>query len=457
MMLTEEAVARPGLAGFLRRARRDSLIRNSVYLMLSTIITSALGYLFWAAAAHMFPRQDIGIAGAVISLCSTSAMLTYLGPSAMLVEWLPAREGSPRWNRVLVRVCVVTTGVTVAATAAAIPFLLSSPDYRAFFRAGLPVALALAGAGAWTVVNLIGGAFIAAREAGHLLSMQVVVSLTKLLLVIPAAAWIAGAEGLVAAWAASALLGVCVAAGWLLPRMRLGQPRSQPHRRAAGRPRVSPRVSPRRRGPARHRTAPLISARSASRLAGQHVTSIGGAVAPLCLPVLVVLRLGATQNAYFYITWLVGGIFFMVSPSVAVAVFAEGVRTDGDLRGLVNKALRVTAVLLGPAMVVLVAGGKLILALFGAPYAATGYGLLILLAVSAIPDAVSNIAVAVCRVTSRLVFSAVVNLAIFAVSLAGAWVLLPELGIAGAGVAWLGAQTAGALMSVPVYAGIWGE
>ena len=104
---------------------------------------------------------------------------------------------------------------------------------------------------------------------------------------------------------------------------------------------------------------------------------------PLVLPVLVVLRLGVTLNAYFYITWMVGAAFFMVSPSVAQAVFAEGVRAGSDLRSAVVKALRVIAVLLAPAMAVMIVGGRFILGLFGASYAAAGYGLLILLAISA--------------------------------------------------------------------------
>jgi O-antigen/teichoic acid export membrane protein len=187
-------------------------------------------------------------------------------------------------------------------------------------------------------------------------------------------------------------------------------------------------------------------------LLGQHLTSVGGAVTPLVLPVLVVLRLGVTLNAYFYITWMLGGIFFMVSPSVAAAVFAEGVRARSDLRGAVAKALRVSTIMLAPPMVVMIAGGRLLLGLFGASYAAAGYGLLILLAVSAVPDAVSNVAVAICRVTRKLRYSAVLNLGILAVTLAGAWVLMPPLGIVGVGVAWLGAQTLGAVASLPAYA-----
>lgn len=175
---------------------------------------------------------------------------------------------------------------------------------------------------------------------------------------------------------------------------------------------------------------------------------------PLVLPVLVVLRLGVTQNAYFYITWMMGAAFFMVSPSVAQAVFAEGVRAHSDLRSLVAKALRVIAVLLVPAMAVMIVGGRFILGLFGASYAAVGYGLLILLAISALPDTVSNVAVVVCRVTHRLEYSSILNLGILVMTIVAAWVLMPRFGIAGVGLAWLGAQIIGAIASLPIYSSI---
>jgi O-antigen/teichoic acid export membrane protein len=185
---------------------------------------------------------------------------------------------------------------------------------------------------------------------------------------------------------------------------------------------------------------------------GQHLTSAGGILIPLVLPILVVLRLGVTQNAYFYITEMMGAVFFMVSPSVAQAVFAEGVRARSDLGSLVAKALRVIAVMLAPAMAIMIVGGRFILGLFGASYASAGYGLLVLLAISALPDAVSNVAVVVCRVTQRLGYSTTLNLGILVMTLVGAWVLMPRLGILGVGVAWLGAQTVGAIASLPAYA-----
>jgi O-antigen/teichoic acid export membrane protein len=434
------------LNSYLRRARSDSLVRNSLYLMASTVVTAGLGYVFWVVAAHTFTSREVGISAAIISLCSTTALLTYVGPFAMLIERLPATEGSSAWTATLIRMCVATAAVTALATAIAIPILRRSPDYRAFFNAAPPVIIAIVGAAAWTLVNLLGAAFISARRASRLLLIQTLVSGIKVLLVFPLAA--AGGVGLIKAWVASALLGVGLGAAWLVPGMRLGRtPGYRPHRRldltTGGRQGSGQRP--------RHRRPSESNAVFARRLLGQHLTSVGGAVTPLILPVLVVLRLGVTPNAYFYITEMLGAAFFMVSPSVAAAVFAEGVRANADLRTVVAKALRVIMIMLAPPMVIMIAGGRLVLGLFGAPYAAAGYGLLILLAIAALPDAVSNVAVAVFRVTHKLEYSMALNLGILVVTVAGAWVLMPRFGLEGVGIAWLAAQTLGAIASLPAY------
>lgn len=435
---------------YLQRARSDSLVRNSLYIMASTVVTAALGYVFWAIAARAFTSEEVGIASAVISLCSVTALLTYLGSSAMLIERLPARERSSNWTMFLVRVCLVTAGITAGVTAVAVPVLVvTSHDYRLFLGTAPRILVAIVGATAWALVNLLSAAFIAARRAGRFLCIQTLVSASKLLFVLPLAAAGLGAAGLVGAWVAGAVLGVGVGAMWLVPRMKLGRPPSSRSRRKTAASADDPPVQGIR--PRHRRRGVLFSGAFMRRLLAQHLTSVGGTVTPLILPVLVVLRLGVTQNAYFYITWMLGGIFFIVSPSVSSAVFAEGVRAHSDLRGVVAKALRVITIMLLPAVAVMIVGGRFILGFFGAAYAAAGYELLILLAAAALPDAVSNVAVAVFRVTHRLRYSTILNLGILVSTLSMAWVLMPSLGIAGVGVALLVAQILGAIASVPAY------
>jgi hypothetical protein len=272
-------------------------------------------------------------------------------------------------------------------------------------------------------------------------AVQGLVSLVKVGLVIPLCAAGFGAHGIVVAWSASALIGVALGAFWLLPRLRLGS---------------TPAIF---RGRGRHARdggmpgqEPLTTERVwIWHLIGQHLTSVGGQMTPLVLPILVVLRLGARPNAYFYITWMIGSVFFMVSPAISQALFAESVRTRTSLSGAVAKAFRITAFLLLPTMLVMIAGGRLILGIFGHAYVSSGYGLLVLLAFSAMPDAVSNIAVAACRATGRLAYSAAINLGLLIVTATAAWCLMPSLGLFGIGLGWLGAQVLGALASLPAF------
>ena len=57
---------------YLDLAAADSLVRNSLFMMSSTVVTAGLGYVFWIITAHIFTSAQVGIGSAVISLCSTS-------------------------------------------------------------------------------------------------------------------------------------------------------------------------------------------------------------------------------------------------------------------------------------------------------------------------------------------------------------------------------------------------
>ena len=450
--MTAFAVPISRARSYVRVVRADSLVRNSLFMMTSTVATCLLGYVFWIVAARVFSSIDVGIASAVISFCSTVALLTYLGPSAMLIERLHAYERSRAWTSHLIRMCVATAVATGVVAAVAIPVVAHSKGYGSFFGPAAAAVLAVIGAVAFTVVNMYGSAFIAARRAGGLLAVQGLISLVKVLLVVPMCALGLGATGIVIAWVASSLIGVGLGALWLLPGLGLGGGRG---RHTAG---AAAGAEPERSvAVARDSQAPRTMASYAWHLIGQHLTGVGGQLTPLVMPILVVVRLGVRTNAYFYITWMIGSVFFMVSPAISNALFAESVRAGSSLRATVGKAFRVTSFLQLPAIAVMVAGGRLILGIFGHAYASDGYGLLVVLAVSAMPDAVSNIAVAVCRATDRLGYSVAINAGQLVITLAVAWLLMPRLGLLGVGVGWLGAQVLGAIASIPAFLNLGGK
>jgi O-antigen/teichoic acid export membrane protein len=183
-----------------------------------------------------------------------------------------------------------------------------------------------------------------------------------------------------------------------------------------------------------------------SSFVGHHFISLGYTTPMYLLPVFVAARLSLTDTAYFYTTWMLGSFLFMVSPAVAASLFAEGSHAADSVLRKARASAVIIGMLLGPIMLVFFLGGHYIISLFGPGYALHGLLLLTILTVSAVPDAITNIYVSVLRVQKRLRWAALFNLGMGSLVLALAWILLPLLGIVGAGYAWLIAQVTGSLV-----------
>jgi O-antigen/teichoic acid export membrane protein len=182
----------------------------------------------------------------------------------------------------------------------------------------------------------------------------------------------------------------------------------------------------------------------------QVVGTLGGSLPPQVLPILVVAILGPLEAGWFSITWLVGSLCFFISPAVCQALLAEGSLRPSELDAKTRAAVALSSGLLVGPLLVYVFYGSAVLGLFGAQYAAHGTALLRILALSSIPDLVTNVAVARYRVQGRLGAAAAVNAVIAVVAVGGAaWALVPY-GIDGAGWAW----TAGEVAGCAVLAGI---
>ncbi|MGJ6126756.1 polysaccharide biosynthesis C-terminal domain-containing protein [Mycolicibacterium sp. Y3] len=186
----------------------------------------------------------------------------------------------------------------------------------------------------------------------------------------------------------------------------------------------------------------------ASALAGQHLITVSAMLAGYVLPVIVYSRLSAAENAYFYTTWMLGSVFFIVSPAVSASLFVEGAACPTDLRPLARRCVVTIMVLMVPPILVYVLAGRSILGLFGRDFADHGYLLLLLLAISAVPDAVTNVAISILRVTGRIRTAMLLNAGMLLGCLGVAWFIAPLWGIEGVGAAWIISQLAGAIWVV---------
>jgi O-antigen/teichoic acid export membrane protein len=412
------------LQTLLGRVRHDSLLRNSLFIMLTTIVNSAFGFVFWLLAARLFTARDVGLTAAIVSASTIVVILASIGVGGMLIQSLPKQEEPSEWSLTIWAGMATAIGTGLALGCGALvllPFI--SKELTAFHGASYATVFVV-GTVAVTAGSIVDSVFIAARVAGNMFVRNSVVAAGKVLMIVLVTV-LAGtrALNLLGAWAAASVVGFGLGIGVLARRMNLPWP---------------PRIS--------------VLARTAlglrSRLAGNQLIGIGAALLPYLLPLLVTARLSLTENAYFYTTWMLGGIFLIIAPAVSQSLFAEGVHNPEELHLKARSALGFIALILTPFVVGVFAMGGILLSAFGSAYEHHAIGLLRIVLLASIPDAIMNVYISVLRVQGRLITAAGLSLGIGLGIVALSWTLLPVLGINAVGWAFLAMQTCGCIFMV---------
>jgi O-antigen/teichoic acid export membrane protein len=411
------------------RIRDDHLVRNSGWIMATTLVNLMLGYLYWVIAARLLSHGALGLATSLVALMNVATLVFSVGLGPSLIASLPSCSGGGPWSRTLNTALLMAGGIALLAS---IGIVVGLPGWSNAFAPLADdrwlAALFVASSVVWTVASILDYAFVAERRADLMFARNLTFGVVKIP-ALPVAAALLGSSALslLAGWAMSALASLALGVIVLIRRL------------------------------ARHYRPSTLGSRSAARalsrrLAGQHLTSVGGQLPIFVLPALVAARLGVAENAYFYIGWAAAGVFFLVSPAVAASLYTEATHDPAQLGGVVRRGVWTIAAVLGPAMLGLLVFGHAILSLFGPSYPKHAFPLLLPLAASAVPDAVTNIYISVLRVRHRLRLAAAINVGIAVTTLGLAWLLLPPLGIAGAGWAWFIAQAAGtAVVALDLY------
>ena len=203
----------------------------------------------------------------------------------------------------------------------------------------------------------------------------------------------------------------------------------------------------------------LLKDESASRLpanrtvvrfsAGHTAVAVAGWFPDFLVPLLVLKYAGESESAYYYAAWTVAYSVRLLVVNMTSALVVEGAfaARAPALDASCIPAPPSPAVLL-PSIGILFLGADLLLRFFGPDYSAAET-LLRYFAVSLVPFAVIAFTVASERVHQQFggaLVAAAASITVVALNLE----LIPELGIEGAGVAWLIGQSVGAVVALAV-------
>jgi len=401
----------------LKQVLSTRLYSNAFYLMLNTAVMSLLGFFFWMVAARFYSEAEVGFSSAIISAISLLALLSLVGLNSSLIRFLPQTDKPHE----LINSSFTLSGLISLVVAGIFLVGLNfwSPTLNFITKNAVFTLAFIAFTLAWTLSSLMDSVFLAKRRAEFTLSKNTIFSLLKIPLPILLVLFF-HAFGIVASWGIAISVALALSLFLFLPRVQ------NPYK------------------PVPSLNLSLIkSMRQYS--GGNYLANLLIRAPTLILPVMVVNLLGAEQNAYFYIAWMIAALLSAIPGGVSSSLFAEGSHFEEKLRENVIKSLKFTFLLVMPAVILLILVGKWLLLAFGQSYSANALHLLQILALSSLPLAINYIYTSILRVTGRIreliVIWGVITVTVLLVS----GLIMPATGIIGIGYAWLGVQVAVAI------------
>ncbi len=383
-------------------------------------VSAILGLVFWAVVARLFADSEVGVGAALIASGTLVAVLSTLGFNFSLVRFLP--EPGAHISRLINTSVTIGCGLAsvlalafvfgAGAWSPVLGFLGQDPGLTGLFAFFVAV---------WAMSLLFDAAFIGLGRAKYVLLRAVVFNSLKIPLPLALVATFSAPFAMYAAWGIGLLVANGIAAGVLFGRV----------------------VPAFRLRPNLDRTAVVSTVRYSF---ANHVTNVLGVLPGLVFPLLIAHILPAENAGYFYIAWAIANLLFVVPASIFTSVFAEGSRWPSSLRGDAFKGLLLSFAILVPAVVVVLVSGHTMLVAFKASFA-VAMPLLVVLALTSFFFALNSAYITILRVKKRM--GPVIGL--FAVTTVGALalgvVLMPVIGLVGAGAGFGVVQAASAVYS----------
>lgn len=398
------------------RSKLRFLLRSAASLVSTSIVTSALGFVYWAVAARLFRATDVGQSATAISAMSLIAPFTVLGFGTVLVKRLPTMvDGRGR---------LISTAAVISGGAGTVVALLAAFTLPADFL-GLP------GIGDDVAITALFAAAVATQSVGYMLdsallsliggamqllrnSVQAVVKLV-LLFVLAMVLHELGSLTIFTSWFIANVISLAVVIIVLIRRYRMT---------------------------ARMLVPTLTALRGLHfEAAKHHLLNIALFTPFFAMPILGNVLLGSRMAGFLFAAWSIAGFLFYVPIALATALFASGSRDSSTFLMEFRVTLRYSLLICAVANLGVLLLGYWVLHIFGADYAENARTALTLMCIGGFGLIIKDHHVAVARVTGTVGREAILIGALGLGELVGAAIGASRAGLTGLAWGWLAAVT----------------
>lgn len=276
---------------------KDSLYKNSIYLMLSTFVMSVLGFVFWMINARLFSAEQVGLATTIISAVTLISSISTLGLGAGLIRYLPTSENKNKKINTCFTLTILFTIVVSVIFLLVIDF--TSPKIH-FIKQNMLLAFIFIVFLAFNSIgSLIDSIFIAYRNAKFVFLENSIYSALKL--VFPFLLVSLGAYGIFSSYMIAITLGTIVSIFILIYKFQ-----------------YKPRFA----------FYDSIIRRIGKYSFGNYVAGLIGSLPVLLLPLIITNILTPTTAAYYYMAMMIANFIFVIPNATSNSLFAEGSHSE---------------------------------------------------------------------------------------------------------------------------------
>jgi O-antigen/teichoic acid export membrane protein len=407
------------------RRKLGFLFRSAAALVSTTVVTSGLGFIYWVAAARLFPASAVGQAATAIAAMNLIAPFTVLGFGTALMAQLPAmRERRAQLVSTAALVCGVVGGVVALVCALVLPasFLgITAVGHQVGATALFSAGVAAQGVGLMldsALLSVVGGGIQFWRNAIH-----AVVKLT-LLVAFALTLSLMGSLSIYASWFVANVVSITAVGIWLLYSRRVAIRRILPTFSIL-------------------RTLQFDAAR-------HHGLNLSLQVPYFAMPIVANVTLGSERAGYLYAVWSVAGFVFVLPIALSTALFASGARDSSTILKEFGVTLHYSMLACLAANIVILPFGGLVLRMFGRAYESNGHLALIILCVGGFGVVIRDHHVAMARIRGTVGREAIVISMLSVLELVGAAVGALHGGLTGLTVGWVAAIAVEAVVLGPM-------
>ena len=397
-----------------RIAAGASLTRNGYALIASSLITSALGMLFWAVATRSFTQEQVGIGAALIAAMTPLAHAAQFNFKNVLYRY--AGTPGPQSRQLTRGIYLVSAAAAVvlgSGFAVLVPWI--DPDLTDVFHSGWVAVGFVLALVIWTIYSLQEALLVALRLSTLMPAKSLVYSAAKLAALAAIGAFVASGLSILAAWIIPALV-IGLATSAMLARFGSSD---------------APAVD-----------VPKYTRRELVGFIGwDYVGSLAGSLSYGMAPMLVISAAGTIAGAHFYLAFSIAYVLYLVGSQMGAAMMAEHSSRKSRPGVLYADALVQTLLPVSAAALGAFALAPQIMQIFGPEFVDPGSTVLRLLVLGAIPGSAIVVFLAICRTKGWLRLVALVQLLNLSIVLGLGYLLSVTMGGVGMALALLVTET----------------